>query len=104
MYQRTRFSTISVSGWYRRCLSRGHSLTRFDFRLKPSPLLLFYHFFRVAFYSIYILFVTPIRTPEDPKGHMPQLLDFPALSVQAVKVFWTACVVLLPILWTEGQM
>ena len=51
--------------------SSGYSLT-------PSPLLLFYHFFRVAFYSIYIMFTSPInRTASNPKGHMPTVLDYP---------------------------
>ena len=74
------------------------------YSLRPSPLLLFYHFFRVAFYSIYILFTEPIRTAEYPKGRKPSLAEYPALSVKAVQVFWTACVVLLPVLWSEGQM
>ena len=78
------------------CLHLPHSLT-------PSPLLLFYHFFRVAFYSIYLLFTSPIVTPADPKGHSPRAWEYPQLTVRAVQVFWTACVVLLPFLWSEGQ-
>ncbi|SCZ96454.1 BZ3500_MvSof-1268-A1-R1_Chr8-2g10203 [Microbotryum saponariae] len=72
--------------------------------LTPSPLLLFYHFFRVAFYSIYTLFQTPIITSSDPKGRPVEWTDYPALTVKSAKVFWTACVVLLPFLWGEGQM
>ncbi|KAK4047804.1 Squalene epoxidase [Microbotryomycetes sp. JL201] len=73
--------------------------------LTPSPLLLFYHFFRVAFYSIYIMFTSPInRSYDHPKGHYPTFSDYPALTVKAFSVFWTACVVFLPVLWSEGQM
>ncbi|BGP20980.1 hypothetical protein JCM10213_000193 [Rhodosporidiobolus nylandii] len=76
--------------------------------LRPSPLLLFYHFFRVAFYSIFLLFTQPLSSssssPSSSAAKKPGMLDYPALSVKAVKVFWTACVVLLPVLWSEGQM
>lgn len=72
--------------------------------LRPSPFYLFYHFFRVAFYSIWILFTEPVCTAKYPKGRKPQVWEYPALSVKSVQVFWTACVVLLPVLWSEGQM
>ncbi|SCV67307.1 BQ2448_5953 [Microbotryum intermedium] len=72
--------------------------------LTPSPLLLFYHFFRVAFYSIYTLFQTPSVTPTNSKGRPVEWSDYPALTIKSVQVFWTACVVLLPFLWGEGQM
>ncbi|KAK4047282.1 Squalene epoxidase [Microbotryomycetes sp. JL221] len=73
--------------------------------LTPSPILLFYHFFRVAFYSIYIMFNSPVgRTLENPKGQQPTFADYPALTAKAFSVFWTACVVFLPVLWSEGQM
>ncbi|BGP56206.1 hypothetical protein JCM8202_002097 [Rhodotorula sphaerocarpa] len=70
--------------------------------LRPSPALLFYHFFRVAFYSIYCLFTSPLasRSP----GHKPPLWQYPELTVRSFKVFWTACIVFLPVLWGEVQM
>ncbi|POY72811.1 hypothetical protein BMF94_4220 [Rhodotorula taiwanensis] len=70
--------------------------------LKPSPSLLFYHFFRVAFYSIYCLFTSPLasRSP----GHKPPVWQYPELTLRSFKVFWTACLVFLPVLWGEVQM
>jgi len=68
--------------------------------IKPSPLLLFYHFFSVCFYSIWCMFT--MQRPQT--GKRPTVLQYPALSVKGVKVFWTACHVLLPVLWSEGQM
>ncbi|GAA6063997.1 hypothetical protein JCM10212_000151 [Sporobolomyces blumeae] len=88
--------------------------------LRPNPALLFYHFFRVAFYSIYLLFTLP-RFPRTAspgrtgassgddkdvtiKPRKPTWGDYPALTVQSFKVFWTAVVVFMPVLWKEGQM
>ncbi|GAA6001965.1 squalene monooxygenase [Rhodotorula paludigena] len=70
--------------------------------LKPSPASLFYHFFRVAFYSIYCLFATPVASRR--AGQKPPVWQYPQLTVKSFQVFWTACVVLLPVLWSEGQM
>ncbi|TNY17568.1 squalene epoxidase-domain-containing protein [Rhodotorula diobovata] len=73
--------------------------------LHPSPARLFYHFFRVAFYSIYCLFTLPIlASTSAPDGGKPRMWQYPALTLKSFKVFWTACVVLLPVLWSEGQM
>ncbi|BGP04178.1 Squalene monooxygenase [Rhodotorula toruloides] len=73
--------------------------------LRPSPALLFYHFFRVAFYSIYCLFTTPTRSStSSTPAEKPAVWDYPALTAKSIRVFWTACVVLLPVLWSEGQM
>ncbi|GAA5967507.1 hypothetical protein JCM21900_000389 [Sporobolomyces salmonicolor] len=79
--------------------------------LRPSPALLFYHFFRVAFYSIYILFTSPVlpssssSSSADPvKARKPAVWQYPVLALRSFKVFWTACVVFLPVLWSEGQM
>ena len=66
-----------------------HSLT-------PKPLLLFYHFFSVAFYSIYILFTRG----ESSKGSKPGFGDYPALMLRSGQVVsprhctdigWTRC-------------
>lgn len=55
--------------------------------LTPKPLLLFYHFFAVALYSIYILFTSPKGRPTaSSKSAGPRLVDYPALSVQSVRV------------------
>lgn len=102
-------------------------------------MLLIYHFFSVAIYSIYILFTTPSYRPssasstgsisttatsssasvsldsesesdevESIKGGdvllPPSFTEYPALTVKSAKVFWTALVVLAPVLWNEGQM
>lgn len=69
--------------------------------LRPSPLLLFYHFFSVAFYSIYTMFTTPTFVTG---GKVPKVGQYPRLAVKSVRVFWAACVVLLPVLWSESQM
>ncbi|KAK4686123.1 squalene monooxygenase, partial [Tremellales sp. Uapishka_1] len=69
--------------------------------LTPKPILLFYHFFAVALYSIYILLTVgpPPRSGEKP--HKPTLLDMPGLVITSGRVFYAACVVLLPVIWSE---
>ncbi|KAI7889512.1 squalene epoxidase-domain-containing protein [Mucor mucedo] len=57
--------------------------------IRQSPLSLIYHFFRVAFYSIHIMFQT---------GTIYHNL------IQAWSVFYTACVVILPFLWGEFKL
>ena len=68
--------------------------------LAPRPLLLSYHFFSVALYSIYLLF-TNERTFKDGSKRKPTLLDWPALVWRSMMVFYTACVVFLPVVATE---
>ncbi|KAJ9111405.1 hypothetical protein QFC19_001174 [Naganishia cerealis] len=65
--------------------------------LTPKPLLLFYHFFAVAFYSLWLLFTRPFGD----RKHAPFVSEYPGLMVQSVQVFWAACVVLLPVIWSE---
>ncbi|GHJ84764.1 hypothetical protein NliqN6_1166, partial [Naganishia liquefaciens] len=65
--------------------------------LTPKPLLLFYHFFAVAFYSLWLLFTRPFGDRKSAPG----LLEYPRLMVQSVHVFYAACVVLLPVIWSE---
>ncbi|KAG0259434.1 Squalene epoxidase [Mortierella polycephala] len=49
-----------------------------------------YHFYRVAFHSIWLLFHQAESSAE-----------FPMLLLQTISIFWTACAVFLPLLWTE---
>ncbi|KAI6123133.1 squalene epoxidase-domain-containing protein [Pisolithus thermaeus] len=74
--------------------------------ISPSPSLLAYHFFAVAFYSIWVMFFHPRpvvseSNPDKPLMVSPQLWDYPGLAVRGIKVFWTACVVFGPLLWSE---
>ncbi|KIY63300.1 squalene monooxygenase [Cylindrobasidium torrendii FP15055 ss-10] len=73
--------------------------------MNPSPRLLFYHFFSVALYSIWVMFTHP-RLVQSSPGQKPQLKaprvdEYPMLAFKALRVFWTACIVFGPLLWTE---
>ncbi|KAF9425778.1 Squalene epoxidase, partial [Entomortierella beljakovae] len=52
-------------------------------------LVLIYHFYAVALHSIWLMF------------HKATWSQVPATFFQAFSVMWTACVVLLPVLWSE---
>ncbi|KAJ7293793.1 squalene epoxidase-like protein [Mycena rebaudengoi] len=76
--------------------------------LAPSPLLLTWHFFSVAFYSIWVLFTHPHPAPgankkndEKQRYAVPSVYQYPYLLFKSVRVFWTACVVFGPLLWME---
>ncbi|KAF8635148.1 hypothetical protein AX15_000526 [Amanita polypyramis BW_CC] len=71
----------------------------------PSPALLAFHFFSVAFYSIWVLFTHPksVSTSpgEKPVLQVPRVYEYPGLFVQSIRTFWKACVVFGPLVWTE---
>ncbi|KAH7911826.1 squalene epoxidase-domain-containing protein [Hygrophoropsis aurantiaca] len=97
--------------------------------IAPSTSLLAYHFFSVAFFAIWVLFTHPrvcSSSSYDTNGHAngtnngpahvttngnahdkkkimlaPRIHEYPGLCVKSIQVFWTACVVFGPLLWTE---
>ncbi|KAI0057360.1 squalene epoxidase [Artomyces pyxidatus] len=73
--------------------------------IAADPVLLFNHFFAVAFYSIWVLFThsraVPVPNSDKPVYAVPRIDEYPALSIKALRVFWTACVVFGPLMWTE---
>ncbi|KAF9122728.1 Squalene epoxidase [Mortierella sp. 14UC] len=58
--------------------------------VNPSRTALAYHFYSVAFHSIWLMF-----------HNASSFAEFPMLLINALCVFWTACVVFLPLVWTE---
>ncbi|CCM03056.1 uncharacterized protein FIBRA_05175 [Fibroporia radiculosa] len=71
--------------------------------LEQSTVLLARHFFAVAFYAIWVMFTHPrdLRVAEKPVYARPRLDEYPLLLLKCIQVFWTACVVFLPLVWTE---
>ncbi|KAF8526855.1 squalene epoxidase-domain-containing protein [Hysterangium stoloniferum] len=73
--------------------------------IAPSPSLLARHFFAVAIYSIWTLFTHSRAYPSKDyqKGSIrrPNILEYPGLAIRSVVVFWTACVVFGPLVWSE---
>lgn len=71
--------------------------------LTPRPFILFYHFFSVAFYSIFLLVSQGV--PNDTgKRTPPSWLEVPGLTLYSFQVFWTACVVFLPVMLSEFKI
>ena len=71
-------------------------------RLAPSPALLTYHFFRVAFYAIWVMSTHPRPVPGDKaRLAVPSVAEYPFLFWRSIQVFYPACVVFGPLLWEE---
>ncbi|KAI0804658.1 squalene monooxygenase [Irpex lacteus] len=69
-----------------------------------SPAVLFWHFFSVAFYSIWVMFTHPraVRGPDGKTTYVTPSWDlYPLYFLKSIQVFWTACIVFLPLMWTE---
>lgn len=58
-------------------------------RIYARPLLLAFHFYAVALYSIFLLF---------RKSSIP---SYPRMAVKGVVVLWTACIVFIPVVISE---
>ncbi|KAL1943664.1 hypothetical protein VTO73DRAFT_4109 [Trametes versicolor] len=72
--------------------------------IEQAPFLLFRHFFTVAFYAIWVLFTHPRRVGEvdgKPVLARPRPDEYPFLAFKSLQVFWTACVVFMPLLFSE---
>ncbi|EEB94103.1 hypothetical protein MPER_07144, partial [Moniliophthora perniciosa FA553] len=73
--------------------------------ISPSPSLLIYHFFSVAFYSVWVMFTHPrpvqYYPDEKPRLVTPSFVEYPALLLKTFAVIWKACVVVLPLMWSE---
>jgi squalene monooxygenase len=59
-----------------------------------QPFVLFYHFFAVALLSIWIMV-------GDMLGGLSGAWKFPMAVVESVEVFWKACVVIFPYIYSE---
>ncbi|KZT04024.1 squalene monooxygenase [Laetiporus sulphureus 93-53] len=72
---------------------------------KQSTLLLAYHFFAVALYAIWVMFTHPRQVGTTDAGKpvyaRPRMDEYPFLAVKCVQVLWTACMVFMPLIWTE---
>jgi len=73
--------------------------------IAPSPVLLAYHFFSVAFYSIWVLYTHPRPVQKSPGEksvlQVARIHEYPLLLIKSIRTFWTACVVFGPLLWSE---
>ncbi|OSX62814.1 hypothetical protein POSPLADRAFT_1141655 [Postia placenta MAD-698-R-SB12] len=71
--------------------------------IEQSTMLLARHFFAVALYAIWVMFTHPRRVTIGEKAVdvKPRLDEYPFLVFKCAQVFWTACIVFLPLVWTE---
>ncbi|KAF9917981.1 Squalene epoxidase [Linnemannia zychae] len=58
--------------------------------MNKSRTTLAYHFYRVAFHTIWLTF-----------HNASSYTEFPLLFLKAILILWTACVVFLPLVWSE---
>lgn len=71
----------------------------------PAPLLLVYHFFNVALYSVYALFSLPqVHDDVALPRHIARWSEYPRLTWRSMGVLYTALWVFCPIVWTECKM
>lgn len=61
-----------------------------------QPIVLFYHFFAVAFVSIWI-------TVSETMGNLLRFWKLPLAIRESTLIFWKACVVILPFIFSEIQ-
>lgn len=87
-----------------RCISDPVSLLA---GIAPSPALLAGHFFAVAFYSIWVMFTHERQSIAFKRGTRRKIVkkasihEYPKLCIKGLGVFWTACVVFGPLVWSE---
>ncbi|KAJ6544019.1 squalene epoxidase [Mycena capillaripes] len=70
----------------------------------PSPLRLAWHFFAIAFYSIWLIFTHPRTAPGlngKPRYVAPSFDEYPMLFRRSISILHTACLVFLPPVWSE---
>ncbi|KAH6856670.1 squalene epoxidase-domain-containing protein [Chaetomium sp. MPI-CAGE-AT-0009] len=99
------YSLFAADGWQLRALQRGcFRYFQNGYTDEPvamlggflrRPLTLASHFFTVAALGIWL------NTVELCGGSVLGLVKLPLALVQAVIILWTACVVFLPVMWTE---
>jgi squalene monooxygenase len=64
----------------------GTRRTKLTDSITPAPLLLAYHFFSVALYSIYILFTSGVPPLPGQKAHVPRVYEYPYTTYLAFRV------------------
>ncbi|KAJ7359095.1 squalene epoxidase-domain-containing protein [Mycena albidolilacea] len=83
------------------CLSGPASLLSI---VTPSPMQLIWHFLALTFFSIWVLFTHARATPGlngKPRYVAPSFDEYPALLRRSVHVLHTACLIFVPLAWTE---